>query len=123
MIILDTDVLIEVIKRGVEPGDWAISIITLIEFLRGVSPGKVGAVKDRLERAFTVIPLTNEVVETYCRLYRKLKERGELIPDADLLIAATSIALKAPLATLNVKHFGRLEREGLELVDLTQLGL
>ncbi len=114
MIILDTDVLIEVIRRGVKPGDWAISIITLIEFLRGVSSSKVSAVKDRLERAFT---------ETYCRLYRKLKKRDDLISDADLLIAATSIALKIPLATLNVKHFNRLRREGLELVNLAQLGL
>ena len=123
MILLDTDVLIEVLRRGTAPRDWAISVITLIEFLRGVSPSKVSDVKKRLEKAFTVIPLTNEVIETYCKLYRTLKEKGTLIPDADLLIAATSITLKVPLATLNTKHYSRLKEEGLKLFELSELGI
>jgi len=123
MILLDTDVLIEVLRRGVTPRDWAISVITLIEFLRGVNPGKVSEVKKRLEKAFTVIPLTNEIIETYCKLYRTLKEKGILIPDADLLIAATSITLKVSLATLNTKHYSRLKEEGLKLFDLSELGI
>jgi len=123
MILLDTDVLIEVLRRGVTPRDWAISVITLIEFLRGVNPGKVSEVKKRLEKAFIVIPLTNEIIETYCKLYRTLKEKGILIPDADLLIAATSITLKVSLATLNTKHYSRLKEEGLKLFDLSELGI
>ena len=123
MILLDTDVLIEVLRRGVTPRDWAISVITLIEFLRGVNPGKVSEVKKRLEKAFTVIPLTNEIIETYCKLYRTLKEKGILIPDADLLIAATSITLKVSLATLNTKHYSRLKEEGLKLFELSELGI
>jgi len=123
MILLDTDVLIEVLRRGVTPRDWAISVITLIEFLRGVNPGKVSEVKKRLEKAFIVIPLTNEIIETYCKLYRTLKEKGILIPDADLLIAATSITLKVSLATLNTKHYSRLKEEGLKLFDLSEMGI
>jgi len=123
MILLDTDVLIEVLRRGIAPHDWAISVITLIEFLRGLNPSKISEVKKRLEKAFTVIPLTDEVIETYCKLYGTLKEKGTLIPDADLLIAATSIALKVPLATVNTKRYSRLKEHGLKLVVLPELGI
>ena len=69
MIVIDTDVLIEVLRRKVTQGDWGISVITLIEFLRGVSVDKIEKVKEGLEKAFTVVPLTNEVIENCCRLY------------------------------------------------------
>ena len=123
MIVLDTDVLIEVIKRKIIPKDWSISVITLIEFLRGVNLDKIENVKERPEKAFTIIPLTNNVVKNYCILCQYLKESGILIPDADLLIAATSIALKAPLATWNAKHFNRLKEKGLKLIDPAKLGI
>lgn len=123
MILLDTDALIEVVRRAVVLGDWGISVITLIEFLRGVSMDKVGEVKKRLEKAFTIAPLTNDVIECYCELYWYLRENGLLIPDADLIVAATSIVLEAPLATWNVRHFERLKEKGLELIDPAKLGI
>ena len=98
-------------------------MITLIEFLRGVNLDKIKKVKERLEKAFTIVPLTNNVIESYCVLYQYLKESGLFIPDADLLIAATSIAFKAPFATWNTKHFNRLKEKGLKLIDPAKLGI
>lgn len=123
MILLDTDALIEALRLGVEPGDWAISVITLIEFLRGLKPEKVKPVKEALERAFTVLPLSNSVIEKYCQLYSSLKRRGQPLPDADLLIAATAITFNAPLATWNTRHYNRLKRENLRLIDPAKLGI
>ncbi len=92
--------------------------MTLLEFLRGVPDRERGEVKELLEGAFCVIGVDNDVVETYCRIYGDLKERGEPIGDADLLIGATAIAKGLKLATLNVRHYERLRRYGLELWEI-----
>jgi len=111
MNILDTDVVVELIRNGrYEAGD--ISIITLIEVLRGLDPEKEGKVKELLEKSFNVLNLNNDIVRTYCRLYRGLREKGEALPDADLIIAATAMTHNVPLKSRD-EHFVRLEEYGL----------
>ena len=63
--------------------------------------------------------LDNEAVTAYCDLYRTLRDGGENLPDADLLIAATAISNGLPLKTGD-KHFERLRSLGLEVQSLTQ---
>jgi predicted nucleic acid-binding protein len=113
MKLLDTDVLIGMLReRRYEPG--AISIITLLEVLRGLGEGKRESVKRLLEESFRVEGLDNEIVQTYCSLYRKLREEGTSLPDADLLIAATAMARKMVLKTGD-EHFEKLKGLGLKL--------
>nr|MDO8080483.1 type II toxin-antitoxin system VapC family toxin [Candidatus Freyarchaeota archaeon] len=66
--------------------------MTLMEVLRGVEAQKRTKVKELLEESFLIVNLNNKIIETYCHLYQKIKESGTLIPDSDLLIAATAIA-------------------------------
>lgn len=114
MSLLDTSVLVELLRR--KKYEFAsISVITLIEVLRGVRSDKREKVKDLIERSFDVINLDNRVVQTYCDLYDRLKERGEVIPDADLLIAATAISRGLSLKTSDKKHFERLKKYRLKL--------
>ena len=113
MILLDTDVVIEMLrKRRYEAG--AISIITLIEVLRGLRAEKREKVKELLEESFDVLNINNQVIETYCSIYRNLKEKGVLVPDADILIAATAISNNMALKTSD-KHFKELKEFGLKL--------
>jgi len=113
MNLLDTDTLIEMIKtKKHQPG--AISPITLIEILRGIETTKRSKVKELLEESFTLINIDNKTIETYCTLYQQLRADGSLIPDADLLIAATAIAHNLALET-NDQHFQRLKSLGLQL--------
>ena len=113
MILLDTDVVIEMLhKRRYEAG--AISIITLIEVLRGLKAEKREKVKELLEESFDVLNINNQVIETYCSIYRNLKEKGVLVPDADILIAATAISNNMALKTRD-KHFKELKKFGLKL--------
>lgn len=113
MRLLDTDAVIESLQTGaLEPA--AISLITLVEFLRGVRDAHRGDAKNLIEETFTVLPVDNETVLTYCALYDDLKKRGELIPDSDLLIAATAITRGASLRSRD-SHFKRLEVLGLRL--------
>jgi len=113
MKLLDTDAIVELLRRKrYEAG--AISIITLIEVLRGVKAEKRREVKRLLEESFDVLTLDNKVIETYCRLYQNLKRKGILIPDADLLIGATAISHNLVLKSGD-QHFKRLEKLGLKL--------
>jgi len=113
MKLIDTSVLIEDLKKGVYE-EGSISIITLIEFLRGVPPEKRGEVKRLLETSFEVLSIDNRVILKYCELYTLLRQKGELIPDADLLIAATAMANNLVLTTKD-EHFERLKELGLKV--------
>ena len=91
-----------------------ISSITLLEILRGIEDKKRVQVRQLLEESFSVLNLDNNIIETYCRIYRKLKEQGKLLPDAELIIAATAIAYDLILETKDA-HFLRLKNFGLKL--------
>jgi predicted nucleic acid-binding protein len=48
-------------------------------------------------------------------LNKELKRKRKLIDIADLFIAATAIANNLPFATLNKKHFDRID--GLSIIE------
>ena len=113
MNVLDTGIIVELLREGKhEVG--AISVITLIEVLRGIEVGKRAKIKELLEESFTTIPMDNKVIETYCSLYQKLRGEGITVPDADLLIAATAMSRKMNLKTQD-KHFEKLKNIGLKM--------
>jgi tRNA(fMet)-specific endonuclease VapC len=113
MNLLDTDALIEMLKKK-KHGAGIISSVTLIEILRGIETKKRPRVKQLLEESFNLLSIDNKTVETYCTLYHKLKEEGASLQDADLLIAATAVAYNLPLETKD-EHFQRLKPLGLKL--------
>ena len=114
MNLLDTDIIIEMIKEK-KHRTGVVSPITLIEILRGIETEKRPKIKELLEQSFELLNIDNKIIETYCKLYRKLKGDGTALPDADLLIAASAIAYNLPLETKDA-HFQRLKPMGLTLV-------
>ena len=88
-----------------------ISVMNYFEVLRGLY--HLGA-KRKTERfqelAFSseVLPVDAEVAEIAARLYADLRRRGQPLPDADILIAATALANDCVLVTGNEKHFQRI---------------
>lgn len=121
--VLDTDIL-SAIMRGTAAattraqayvsmhGRISISIITSYEILRGLR-SKNATTQERAFLQFCaaseVIPLSEDVVDIAARIYADLKRSGNLIPDADILIAATALSRGTALATANEKHFRRIE--------------
>jgi len=59
------------------------------------------------------LPLTDPIIERFARLRAALRRQGQLIPDMDLLIAATALEAELTLVTRNVRHFERIA--GLKL--------
>lgn len=121
--LLDTDTLSEVIKgrdlhvqRCAEEylalyKRFTFSIITRYEILRGLeakgATRQLAAFEDRCRKS-TVLPLSDEIVVRAAEIYGDLYRRGQLISDADILIAATALEHKLVLVTENPGHFLRI---------------
>lgn len=77
MNLLDTDAVIELLyEKRHEVAD--ISVITLIEVLRGLEAAKRTRIKRLMEESFNIRGLDNETIETYCKLYQELKRKAPL---------------------------------------------
>ncbi|MDA4112395.1 MAG: type II toxin-antitoxin system VapC family toxin, partial [Thaumarchaeota archaeon] len=108
-LIFDTSALIQSIRRqnGFEEG--SISVITLIEILRGIEDQqKRGKTIALIKDAFDILDVNEEVVQSYVKLYFELKKKGELASDADELIAATAHSKGETLVTTD-KDFLKFE--------------
>ena len=55
-----------------------------------------------------VLPIADQVTVRAADIYADLHVRGQLIPDADILIAATALENGLVMATNNVDDFGRI---------------
>lgn len=90
----------------------AVSIVTLGEIFEGAyyfpDPGKHLTDFRRFLAGFTLIPLTDPAMEIFARTRALLRRQGNLIPDLDLLIAATALAHDLVLMTRNRRHFARI---------------
>jgi tRNA(fMet)-specific endonuclease VapC len=97
------------------------SIITQYEILRGLRAKQAHAQETAfaaLCQVSLVLPLTERVIERVATLYGELYRRGELIADADLLIAATALDEERILVTNNLAHFQRIP--GLSVANWKQ---
>lgn len=127
--LLDTDTLSEVMK-GRDPqvqrharqylasyGCFTFSIITYYEILRGLKAKRatrqITAFEERCRKS-NVLPLTDDVVVQAADIYAELHQQGQLISDADILIAATALVHGLTLVTENVTHFGGISGLNLE---------
>jgi tRNA(fMet)-specific endonuclease VapC len=126
--LLDTDTLSAIMRKNALATQRArayldihrqftISIITRYEVLRGLFAK--GAVKqlaafDRLCVASRVLTLDDSTIVQAAEIYADLHQRGHLIGDADILIAATAITHGLALISNNEAHFRRVRNLNLE---------
>jgi tRNA(fMet)-specific endonuclease VapC len=91
---------------------FTFSLITRYEVLRGLRAKRATrqiATFDQLCAASRVLPLTDSIVVQAAGIYADLHRRGELIGDADILIAATAIAHGLVVISNNEAHFRRIK--------------
>ncbi|HAS51934.1 MAG TPA: VapC toxin family PIN domain ribonuclease [Gammaproteobacteria bacterium] len=90
---------------------YTFSLITRYEILRGLKAKnavKQLAAFDLFCQNSEILPITEEVISHASDIYAILHQRGQLIGDADLLIAATALDHDLILATNNENHFSRV---------------
>jgi tRNA(fMet)-specific endonuclease VapC len=86
-----------------------ISAISLYELYMGaITKEKIQDIKN-LTDDLTVLPFTDEVAIKAGQIYHQLRASNKLIEFRDIFIAATCLTFKLPIATLNKKHFNRIE--------------
>jgi predicted nucleic acid-binding protein len=116
-LLVDTDVLIDVLRGHAEAVAWirpltrriALSAITVAELYAGVKGRAEKQLLEDLVGLFSVLPVTTDIAKqggVYRQQFRPSHGTGL----ADALIAATAVAHGARLVTLNTKHFPMLER-------------
>ncbi len=121
MIILDTNIIIELLKgnketkellEGINEKNFAISIITNMELYYGaINKRELNKIRKFL-KSFDLLLINEEISRIALDLIEKYsKSHGLEIPDA--LIAATSIYYDISLLTYNKKDFRYIE--GLRL--------
>jgi tRNA(fMet)-specific endonuclease VapC len=98
----------------------ATSIVSVAEIYEGAfgTPDPEATLKVFREflGAFAILPLSDATVERFARLRAILRREGRLLPDMDLMIAATALEEDLSLVTRNLRHFGRIP--GLHLYQL-----
>ncbi len=119
MILLDTNVLVGILRGDAKlaarfsehSGDIAIPAMVLGELNYGTekssNPERNRLAVQELLEALPVMHTTDEIMALFGKLKALLALRGEIVADADLLIAATALFYDATLVTANVRHFSR----------------
>ena len=117
--LVDTSVLIDYFRKTeksnsylvilVEQGyDYCISSVTEYEIYRGASLRQV-PFWDSLLSKIQVLSFDKLASRIAVDINTALKRKRKQIEIADLFIAATAIANNLPFATLNKKHFDRID--------------
>ena len=120
--LMDTDVLSGLMRKTPAalnrarsyPADHqqlTISLVTRFEILRGLKAKRAAAqlaAFDSFCANNEVLPISDQIIVSAADIYADLHIRGQLISDADILIAATAIENSLVLATNNLADFNRI---------------
>ena len=125
VILLDTSVLIDYFRKKDKDKSYlfkisgvnkrfVVSTITQFEIYTGAPKDQI-KIWDDFFRTVTILPLISEIALIAAQVNIELRKTNKQIDLADLFIAATAIYNDFPCATLNKKHFERIN--DLQLVD------
>ena len=104
--------------QSIEPEGIALSVISYGEVFEGVLfTGQAALNMQRWRqflRPFDIVDVTPSIAEIWSQLRGTLRKQRNIVPDNDLIIAATALRFGMTVVTGNVRQFGRVE--GLELL-------
>lgn len=118
-LIIDTSILIDYYRKtDKENSIWikliregyrfAISSITKYEIYSGATPAQLDF-WNKVMSNIDIIALDESCIDVAVDINAVLKRKRKQIEIADLFIAATAVSRDLPIATLNKKHFERIE--------------
>jgi len=91
------------------PYGVGVSIVAVGELYDGAygfpDPQAQLATYRRFLAPFSIVDLTDPLMELFARERYRLRRAGTLIPDFDLLIASTALYYDLTLMTRNLRHF------------------
>ncbi len=125
--VLDTSVIINIFDRGNERlleyilrryKMIYIPWIVLYEYLYGHKylGRDISERKSAIEKLGIIYNVSQEVLLKALEIDVSLRKKGNIIPFSDVIIAATTIVLKAELVTLDKRHYERIAGLKLHIV-------
>ena len=131
-VVLDTDIIFAIMREDpvvlskalaylMEHRRFTLSVITRYEILRGLEAKQARrqiADFEALCNQSTILPLTEDAVAKAAEIYGDLTRRGQLVGDADILIAASALVHGLAVVTNNERHFHRIK--GLQVENWTK---
>lgn len=129
MILLDTDICIELLKgnkrvlqrRDEYNGPIGVCFMTVAELYYGAEKSKEPSRNmdtiDKLLLTLEIIHTDMPILRRFGTIKATLQKEGVPIADADILIASATLENAEKLITGNTKHFDHIR--GLELADWT----
>ena len=125
VILLDTSILIDYYRKTNKANSvwiklidegyaFSISAITKYEWYSGAIKTQIDF-WDSILATISIIPFDETCVDTAVIINATLKRKSKQIDLADLFIASTAVTHDLPIATLNKKHFERIDE--LILID------
>ena len=126
MILLDTDVCIELLKgnkrilqrREQYDDPIGVCFMTIAELYYGAEkskdPGKNMETIEKLLLSVEIVQTDMAILKRFGIIKAQLQKKGEPIADADILIASATMEKAVKLITGNTKHFERIPGLSLE---------
>ena len=126
IICLDTSVLIDFFRKTKKENsvlyklkqhnfEFSVSVITKYEIYVGVNEIQI-KFWNKFFKEVTILEFDNSAAKEAIKIHNQLKEKNKLIEMPDIFIAATAVSNSMKLATLNTKHFDRINN--LKLVEI-----
>jgi len=129
LIVLDTDILVNILRRKNRGEQWkdflkdksiAFTTITAFELFLGAEISKkydqnMKAIKSLIQQ-FPVLPLSIKSSYIAATIYLDLQKKGQMIELNDIYIAAVTLEHGAELATDNVNHYQRVSQ--LKIINI-----
>jgi len=117
MTLIDTSVLIDILKGKLNKVGDALSIISVMEVIRVLEKDKRLKVFERLKEIYAIYPIDEKVALEYAQLYYELKEKGRTMADLDLIIASTAKAHNEKIITKDKDFLLLSNYVQIELID------
>jgi len=129
-IVVDSDVLIdyfagispsaEAVEELLEADRLALTTLSVFELNCAVQSSETANdIELLVDASRLVLRMSIDSAKHAARQFRQLRDRGDLIPTPDLLIAGCCLAADLPLFTRNRRHFSRIPH--LEFFDLNEI--
>ncbi len=125
-ILIDTSIVIEYLRslkrektnfiQLFQQYDLFLSVISVFELFNGAKDQSKKQDIDTIIGEVSTKNFTIETAKIASKIYLNLRKQNKIIEFRDILISATSIQYNLPIATLNIKHFERIEN--LQIIDI-----
>ena len=118
-VLIDTSIVIEYLRsqnrkvstfvKLFKDKELCMSTISIFELYNGATTGSKKQDIETLCGEIEIIDFDRNIAKTASIIYRDLRSKNKLIEFRDILIRATALQYDFPVATLNIKHFERIE--------------